>query len=625
MSNSLIVLDSEDDNEDSNSTPVQQSGSTANLASLATTTNLCRVCGAEKAAMHYGALSCVGCKGFFRRALLKADQLECALDGCCPVSCYQKNNCRSCRFNKCLNEGMKPAFVRPNRDIPPKPRKPPPVVSCELGEKGKTVKTREEWMKKMTVEMRTVLMNLLNIETKIMKGDTNDHASKLYPLKGIDKLRDIIENPVSLRGKRTEMRYEGYRMAANNELCAIAYRRLIAAIDWIEQLSPLLGHLSVEDKISLVKNSFAPLMIFNFAARTAECCTDKNILCLCNFAYVPRNISKMYSDTYHLGNGLVERTLNELVDVYREYGMKEEEIVCVNALLCLNPLAKDLSEELFEKVVDLRNRISDCLFSIVKEVRLSPTPNVCYGHILMSLSTVSELANSMSENLQFAQTFSVQGEIPLLTDLFGCFTVDPFFKDIDTSNKFSNLEIEKTARKEIATQTDKVPPPRIVLKRHATIEEEDVPARQSFRLLQPPTNFYITEMFDDLRNNSVDNAIDNLTYDASTFSRTNQQHQEPQQYQDFDPNVPSTSYQHIPPPSNYPPLNAGYHPNVNYPDLYQQPQYSQYYPDSEHQQQHPQQQYNNYYNHNHIPNHVPNPYQQMHNNTSTYPSNQFAS
>ncbi|PIO64343.1 zinc finger, C4 type, partial [Teladorsagia circumcincta] len=46
---------------------------------------VCGVCGAEKAAMHYGAIACVGCKGFFRRALMKADQLECQANGNCPI------------------------------------------------------------------------------------------------------------------------------------------------------------------------------------------------------------------------------------------------------------------------------------------------------------------------------------------------------------------------------------------------------------------------------------------------------------------------------------------------------------------------------------------------------------
>ena len=46
------------------------------------------------------------------------------------------------------------------------------------------------------------------------------------------------------------MRYEPFRMARNNELHSIAYRRLIAAIDWVENLTGLLDFkLSIEDKV----------------------------------------------------------------------------------------------------------------------------------------------------------------------------------------------------------------------------------------------------------------------------------------------------------------------------------------------------------------------------------------
>ncbi|KAF1756192.1 hypothetical protein GCK72_012645 [Caenorhabditis remanei] len=76
--NNVITLnDSDEETEDSN--PLSTSSSSASL-------NLCMACGSEKASHHYGALSCVGCKGFFRRALLKADQLECAANAECTVS-----------------------------------------------------------------------------------------------------------------------------------------------------------------------------------------------------------------------------------------------------------------------------------------------------------------------------------------------------------------------------------------------------------------------------------------------------------------------------------------------------------------------------------------------------------
>lgn len=45
------------------------------------------------------------------------------------------------------------------------------------------------------------------------------------------------------------MRYEPFRLAKNNELSTVAYRRLIAAIDWVEHLATLMGGLEVDDKV----------------------------------------------------------------------------------------------------------------------------------------------------------------------------------------------------------------------------------------------------------------------------------------------------------------------------------------------------------------------------------------
>ncbi len=109
-------------------------------------------------------------------------------------------------------------------------------------------------------------------------------------------------------------------MAKNNELSVIAFRRLIAAIDWVEHLCEMMDPISVDDQASvtrrifwdsqlaqslstghfqmaLVESCFAPLMIFKFAARTADVTDNKDVLCLCNFAYVPRDIAKAYTDS----------------------------------------------------------------------------------------------------------------------------------------------------------------------------------------------------------------------------------------------------------------------------------------------------------------------------------------
>ncbi|CAI4228334.1 unnamed protein product [Auanema sp. JU1783] len=452
------------------------------------TSSTCLVCGESAAAMHYGTMACVGCKGFFRRALMKADQLECFNNGRCVINKNLRTTCRSCRFQKCLESGMQPGAVRPCRDSLAKLKKivveekktEPPVSQIP--------KTKEEWMKKMTVGMRTLLMNLLNIEARVMKGDTNEDIHSLYPL-NVHTLKEIIENPNILSGKRSQMRYEPDRMAKNSELSTIAYRRLIAAIDWVQMLSELVGDIDVNDKIALIKSCFLPLMVFKFASRTAEASKDKDILCLCNFAYVPRHISEAYADSYHLSNGLVGRALDELVTPYRIYGFREEEIVCISAMIALNPLARDLSPTSYTRVLEFRNKIQDVLFHIIKEARMSANPAISFGKILLSLPTVTSLANSMCENLQFAQTFSPHA-IPLITDLFGCFPVEPF-PDEDNSQNLNCLSYDKGCQTDISHMNQK----RNNKRRMEDIAEDEP---EHFRLLQPPGNFTLTEMFDDI-------------------------------------------------------------------------------------------------------------------------------
>lgn len=71
--------------------------------------------------------------------------------------------------------------------------------------------------------------------------------------------------------------------------------------------------------------------------------TEKDdILCLSNFAYVPKNIAKAYTDTYHLDNGLVERLINELVKPFRKLKITEEEVVCLSAIIVFNPSKKNI-------------------------------------------------------------------------------------------------------------------------------------------------------------------------------------------------------------------------------------------------------------------------------------------
>ncbi|KAL5103343.1 Nuclear receptor ROR-alpha B [Taenia crassiceps] len=69
---------------------------------------LCLVCGDTASGIHYGVLSCEGCKGFFRRALQdkRAHLRKCIRQDRCKISIKTRNHCQPCRLRRCLELGM---------------------------------------------------------------------------------------------------------------------------------------------------------------------------------------------------------------------------------------------------------------------------------------------------------------------------------------------------------------------------------------------------------------------------------------------------------------------------------------------------------------------------------------
>ncbi|XP_054633746.1 bile acid receptor isoform X1 [Dunckerocampus dactyliophorus] len=67
---------------------------------------LCVVCGDKASGYHYNALTCEGCKGFFRRSVTKNAVYKCKSGGNCEMDMYMRRKCQECRLRKCKEMGM---------------------------------------------------------------------------------------------------------------------------------------------------------------------------------------------------------------------------------------------------------------------------------------------------------------------------------------------------------------------------------------------------------------------------------------------------------------------------------------------------------------------------------------
>ncbi|KAG9338402.1 hypothetical protein JZ751_025806 [Albula glossodonta] len=76
---------------------------------------MCPVCGDKVSGYHYGLLTCESCKGFFKRTVQNNKRYTCIENQSCQIDKTQRKRCPYCRFQKCLNVGMKLEAVRADR------------------------------------------------------------------------------------------------------------------------------------------------------------------------------------------------------------------------------------------------------------------------------------------------------------------------------------------------------------------------------------------------------------------------------------------------------------------------------------------------------------------------------
>lgn len=76
---------------------------------------LCKVCGDIANGIHFGVNTCEGCKKFFRRGLVENQGYNCKGEKSCQINPRNRNNCRYCRYQKCISAGMSREAIKMGR------------------------------------------------------------------------------------------------------------------------------------------------------------------------------------------------------------------------------------------------------------------------------------------------------------------------------------------------------------------------------------------------------------------------------------------------------------------------------------------------------------------------------
>lgn len=67
---------------------------------------ICGVCGDRATGFHFNAMTCEGCKGFFRRSMKRKALFTCPFSGDCRITKDNRRHCQACRLKRCVDIGM---------------------------------------------------------------------------------------------------------------------------------------------------------------------------------------------------------------------------------------------------------------------------------------------------------------------------------------------------------------------------------------------------------------------------------------------------------------------------------------------------------------------------------------
>ncbi|XP_063300863.1 vitamin D3 receptor [Pelobates fuscus] len=127
---------------------------------------ICGVCGDKATGFHFNAMTCEGCKGFFRRSMKRKANFTCPFNGDCRITKDNRRHCQSCRLKRCIDIGMMKEFILTDEEVQRK---------RDMIMKRKEEEALKESMKpKMSEEQQKVINILLEAHRKTFDTTYSD-------------------------------------------------------------------------------------------------------------------------------------------------------------------------------------------------------------------------------------------------------------------------------------------------------------------------------------------------------------------------------------------------------------------------------------------------------------------
>uniref|UniRef100_A0A5F9CPH5 Hepatocyte nuclear factor 4 alpha n=1 Tax=Oryctolagus cuniculus TaxID=9986 RepID=A0A5F9CPH5_RABIT len=288
---------------------------------------LCAICGDRATGKHYGASSCDGCKGFFRRSVRKNHMYSCRFSRQCVVDKDKRNQCRYCRLKKCFRAGMKKEAVQNERD---------------------RISTRRSSYEDSSLPSINALLQA-------------------------ELLSQQITSPVS--GINGDIRAK--KIASIADVCESMKEQLLVLVEWAKYI-PAFCELPLDDQVALLRAHAGEHLLLGATKRSM---VFKDVLLLGNDYIIPRHCPELAEMSR-----VSMRILDELVLPFQELQIDDNEYACLKAIIFFDPDAKGLSDP--GKIKRLRSQVQVSLEDYINDRQYDSRGR--FGELLLLLSSIQE-------------------------------------------------------------------------------------------------------------------------------------------------------------------------------------------------------------------------------------------
>ncbi|CAK1584639.1 unnamed protein product [Parnassius mnemosyne] len=340
---------------------LETSSSETSAASSTSLSQHCAICGDRATGKHYGASSCDGCKGFFRRSVRKNHLYTCRFSRNCVVNKDKRNQCRYCRLRKCFKAGMKKEAVQNERDR----------INCR----------RPSYEEPAQANGLSVV-SLLNAE--------------LLSRKVIDETNNVTDAEINNR-----------KLAKINDVCDSIKQQLLILVEWAKYI-PAFTDLQLDDQVALLRAHAGEHLLLGCARRSLHL---KDVLLLGNNCIIAKHHIDCRMDIDISMIGI--RVMDEIVKPLREIDIDDTEFACLKAIVFFDPNAKGLSQP--QKIKQLRYQVQINLEDYISDRQYDGRGR--FGELLLCLPPLQSITWQMIEQIQFAKLFGVAHVDSLLQEM----------------------------------------------------------------------------------------------------------------------------------------------------------------------------------------------------------------